>query len=104
MSADDKLRRAIARQLVRRPDLAAKAGAVGLDPEKLSDLIADNPGLETTERPRFDDPEMLFAESIILEVGRPTLLVQNGTFELPADEGLAGWIEEGMPFPAGDQG
>ncbi|MEM9106877.1 MAG: DNA/RNA non-specific endonuclease [Pseudomonadota bacterium] len=93
-----KFQDAVRRYATRHPSVAEEIKRQGMTPESMARAAAEfysdeaivrtGPHAEAERapaRPAGSD----FLESIILHVGRPTLLVQNGDFELPADEELA---------------
>src|SRR5688572_5221335 len=100
----NKFRAAAAKVLSRRPELAARLQAAGFDIASLERLAqqretvteaaaaaAGVAGDAVRSAAATAVPLSLaaVAESIIEEVGRPTLFVTGNDFELPADEDLA---------------
>ncbi len=101
------LQQAVTRDLARRPEFAGRLARSGLTPARLAKLA--DAGTDEAGRPKPEFRSIIIgagastadaavAESIIELVGRPTLLVQNGSFELPADQDLAQRLGAAKPL------
>ncbi|MEM9670433.1 MAG: DNA/RNA non-specific endonuclease [Pseudomonadota bacterium] len=93
-----KMEIAIGRQAARNPALAAEIKKRGMTAKSIANIAVHNAPESTSSEsqhrlsavPHGVGPgDVSFFESIILSVDRPTLLIQNGEFELPAAEDLA---------------
>ena len=101
------LQQALTRDLSKRPELSQRFRNLGLNSNSLAQLIES--GTDESGRPKANlrsiivaagatSSDAAAAESIIVALGRPTLLVQNGSFELPSDVELAQRLNAARPL------
>lgn len=93
----DKFEDNAIRLLNRRPNDAARLKAAGIDIAQLSRL-AKSSDAESASMPAVPHSVEALAESIILEIGRPTLFVSGDDFDLPLDQDLARRLKAARPL------